>query len=55
MPREQTESEVERAWLDEVERRIERARTGEEPSLEGNAVIARLRAKLLAYRHQRET
>jgi putative addiction module component (TIGR02574 family) len=39
-------SEEDEAWLDEVERRIEQARTGEAPSLDGDEVIARLRDKL---------
>jgi putative addiction module component (TIGR02574 family) len=39
-------SEEDEAWLDEIERRIEQARTGEAPSLDGDEVIARLRGKL---------
>jgi hypothetical protein len=38
------------AWLDELEQRIERARTGEAPSLDGDEVIARLRDKLRSVR-----
>jgi hypothetical protein len=55
LPRATEETDAERAWLDEVERRVERARNGEEPSLDGEAVIARLRDKLEARRRARET
>lgn len=43
---EQSLDEQDSAWLDEVERRIARAQSGEAPALDGEATIAQLRDKL---------
>ena len=45
-PADGTPEEIEAAWSDEVERRIERAERGETTSVPAEEVQARLRAKL---------